>query len=139
MMLWKRKAMSPVASTVKKVVSRAGHVHQLRGARLADAGPGSSNQCFSRQGINVTHQTTFAVMAGFVAAAIATAAAAQNFPVQSAGELEEVMVTGSRLQASRFNTPTPVTMIDAEAIAQRAPANIADVIYEASTASDAGK
>jgi hypothetical protein len=84
-----------------------------------------------RQETTMSHKSPFTRMASVIAAAFATAATAQNAPAQGASELEEVVVTGSRLQASGFNTPTPVTMIDAQAIAQRAPANIADVIYEA--------
>lgn len=44
--------------------------------------------------------------------------------------LEEVVVTGTRLTGTGFTTPTPVTVIGAETIQERAPANVADVINE---------
>jgi outer membrane receptor protein involved in Fe transport len=43
---------------------------------------------------------------------------------------EEVVVTGSRLQAAGFTAPTPVTVVGIQTIEQRAPANIVDVLDE---------
>jgi outer membrane cobalamin receptor len=48
----------------------------------------------------------------------------------TAPQLEEIVVTGSRLQSAGFNAPTPVTMVTAETIEERAPANMADVLLE---------
>ena len=45
-------------------------------------------------------------------------------------ELEEVVVTGSRLQAAGFTAPTPMTVVTAETIEERAPANLSDVLLE---------
>jgi iron complex outermembrane receptor protein len=48
----------------------------------------------------------------------------------STAQLEEVTVTGSRLQVAGFNAPTPVTVVGSQTIEQRAPANIVDVLVE---------
>jgi iron complex outermembrane receptor protein len=45
-------------------------------------------------------------------------------------QVEEVVVTGSRLQANGFQTPTPVTTLGTEQLQQRAPTTIADVINQ---------
>jgi outer membrane cobalamin receptor len=59
-----------------------------------------------------------------------TAAAAPA--AEGDGSVQEVTVTGSRLQATGgFKAPTPVTVIDRESIQERAPANIADVLNQA--------
>lgn len=49
---------------------------------------------------------------------------------QAAAELEEVIVTGSRLRVSGFETPTPVTTLSAEALESRAATTIADVVNQ---------
>jgi outer membrane receptor for ferrienterochelin and colicin len=60
-----------------------------------------------------------------------SAAAAENdAAAASAEQLEEVVITGSRLQASGFNAPTPVTVVTSETIEERAPANMSDVLLE---------
>ncbi len=63
-----------------------------------------------------------------VASGAALAADAQS--AIGTDTLEEVVVTGSRLQASGFNAPTPVTVVTTEVIEQRAPANLSDVLLE---------
>ena len=47
-----------------------------------------------------------------------------------AAQLEEVVVTGSRLQVAGFQAPTPVTVVGAQTIEQRAPANVVDILVE---------
>jgi iron complex outermembrane receptor protein len=61
---------------------------------------------------------------------LSSTACAQNAQAANADSLEEVVVTGSRLQSAGFNAPTPVTVINAETIEQRAPANMSDVLLE---------
>jgi outer membrane receptor protein involved in Fe transport len=72
-----------------------------------------------------------AILIGLCTATAVAATAAT--PAASTGEadsLEEVVVTGSRLQAAGFNAPTPVTVVTAETIAERAPANLSDVLLQ---------
>ena len=47
------------------------------------------------------------------------------------GEVEAIVVTGSRLQASGFSAPTPVTMVGAAQIEQRADEHVAADAAEA--------
>lgn len=42
----------------------------------------------------------------------------------------EIIITGSRIARSGFNTPVPVTMVGAEDIARRGSANVAEVLNE---------
>ncbi|MGE3474340.1 MAG: TonB-dependent receptor plug domain-containing protein [Rhodospirillaceae bacterium] len=44
-------------------------------------------------------------------------------------EAEEVVITGTRLQTG-FDTPTPVTMMTAESLAQSAPGNVIDALRQ---------
>ncbi|HTV53142.1 MAG TPA: TonB-dependent receptor, partial [Steroidobacteraceae bacterium] len=53
----------------------------------------------------------------------------QNAPGQG-GTLEEVTVTGSRIQRSTFNTPNPVTVLNATDIANLGLTNVGDVLGE---------
>ena len=46
------------------------------------------------------------------------------------GAVEAVVVTGTRLQASGFTTPTPVTVVGSGLIEQRAKSNLADALNE---------
>ena len=63
--------------------------------------------------------------------ALAAPAAAQTSqPPAPATAVEEVVVTGSRLQTSTFQTPTPVTATSAEDLKAAAPRNIADALTE---------
>ena len=62
-----------------------------------------------------------APMAGWAQEAAGAAAS-------SDADLSEVVVTGTRIQRTGFEAPTPVTMITAEDIARAAPANIADYV-----------
>ncbi len=49
---------------------------------------------------------------------------------QEAGQVEEIVVTGSRLQAAGFQAPTPVTVVSGAALTSRAPSTIAEVVNE---------
>jgi hypothetical protein len=62
----------------------------------------------------------------------ATAQAAPAAESRSADELalEEVVITGSRIQRPGFTSPTPVTSLDASVIEQKAQVNIANVLNE---------
>src|SRR5258706_11193263 len=71
-----------------------------------------------------------AFLSGLVLTGLGTLVQAAEPPASQDLQLEEVVVTGSRLQASGFNAPTPVTVVSAETIEQRAPANISDVLLE---------
>ncbi|MHB1207523.1 MAG: TonB-dependent receptor plug domain-containing protein, partial [Rhodospirillaceae bacterium] len=57
---------------------------------------------------------------------------AQQAPVPQTAqaEVDEVVVTGSRLTASGFETPTPVTVVSAETLLQSQPSNIADALKQ---------
>ena len=67
--------------------------------------------------------TTVSIVAllGCASAALADEAAAGS-------DLEEVVVTGSRIARDGFDTPTPVNVLGAQEIAASAPANIADFV-----------
>lgn len=58
---------------------------------------------------------------------VASGASAQVDGEQS-GDLEEVIVTGSRVARSGFDTPTPLTLVNAEAIENTGFTNIDDVL-----------
>ncbi|MGD8810800.1 MAG: TonB-dependent receptor plug domain-containing protein, partial [Gammaproteobacteria bacterium] len=66
--------------------------------------------------------TALAVYAGSVAAQDAD-------PAPESG-LEEVVVTGSRIARSGFNTPTPVSVLRAEEIAADAPGSVAEFVMQ---------
>src|SRR5438128_1497707 len=57
---------------------------------------------------------------------------AQEAPRQqaSASEIEEVVVTGSRIERSGFEAPTPTTMLGPQQIETAAPANLADFVNQ---------
>ncbi|WP_313803716.1 TonB-dependent receptor domain-containing protein [Sphingobium sp.] len=86
-------------------------------------------------------QFTASLSAGVSALAImlAAPAVAQDSAVpqpaeQSAADApanaSDIIVTGTRLQNSTFTAPTPVQVLTAETVQQRAPSNIADVVNE---------
>ena len=61
--------------------------------------------------------------------ATATQVQAQTAPPAAEDALEEITVTGSRIQRpSGFTTPTPVTVVGAERLEQRAITNIGDAL-----------
>lgn len=62
-----------------------------------------------------------------------TMAFAQDAAATTAADLDEVVVTGSRLQTSGFQAPTPVTVSSAEELRQAAPKNLADALVQLPT------
>jgi iron complex outermembrane receptor protein len=73
--------------------------------------------------------TTAILLCGSLAA---TCGASAQTPPQadSVESLEEVIVSGSRIQRPGFTSPTPVTTIDAAMLDQRAQVNIANVLND---------
>ena len=79
------------------------------------------------------HSTSFRsrLVYAAVAAALVAPAMAQNADNSSAAPVEEVTITGSRIQSnSGFTAPTPVSVVSAERIEQRAVTNIGDLLNE---------
>jgi outer membrane receptor protein involved in Fe transport len=74
------------------------------------------------------------ILAGTVSGAVmmlaATAAAAQAPPADSAGSVEEVVVSASRITAAGFDAPTPTTVLGAEMINQQAQPNLFTAIAQ---------
>lgn len=62
--------------------------------------------------------------------AVAQSAFAQTEPASETDEGQEVVVTGSLVERSGFDTPTPVTVIGMDAIERVAAPSIADVINQ---------
>ncbi len=67
-----------------------------------------------------------------IRAAVVACIAAASFSAaaQESADLEEVQITGTRLRASGFTTPTPVTVVGVERLEQRAITNIGDALSE---------
>ena len=62
--------------------------------------------------------------------AAASPAFAQSDPVEPADEPQDIVITGSMVERSGFDTPTPVTVIGMDAIERVAAPSIADVINQ---------
>jgi len=69
---------------------------------------------------------TLCASSSLLALNIAAASAGE----QAAGSVEEVVVTGSRIQLSGYEQPTPVSVISTEQIQNAAPQNIADYVSQ---------
>ncbi|TXS95712.1 TonB-dependent receptor [Parahaliea maris] len=69
-----------------------------------------------------------AYVLGSCMAITAGQASAQGAGEENAGMVEEVIVTGSRLSRSGYDTPTPLTSLGSEELATQAPENIADLV-----------
>ncbi len=111
----------------------AGQPDQARApsSEIGRSVPGGSDNQNSTMGTSTMNRSFFARVASIFAASTMTwTAHAQEAAENAAAALEEVVVTGSRLQAAGFNAPTPVTVVGTETIQQRAPANIVDVLVE---------
>src|SRR5690606_35001165 len=67
-----------------------------------------------------------------IAAALA-AGAAGSAAAQESDPLEEVTVTGSRIQRSGFESPTPVTVINRDAIDDLGLINVGDIMKQLPT------
>jgi len=78
---------------------------------------------------SVARRSRFLLLASVFAAAVQPAFA-QSDPAPEAAEAEEVVVTGSLVERSGFDTPTPVTVIGMDAIERVAAPSIADVINQ---------
>lgn len=66
-----------------------------------------------------------------VAAALAVPTFAQDAPAQQNAAVEEVTVTGSRISSEGgFTAPTPVSVVTADRLEQRAATNIGDLLNE---------
>lgn len=86
----------------------------------------------SRASVAAAHNTSpiiFLLIRALVVAAFAAPAIAQNADTSS-DALDEVTVTGSRITTSGFTAPTPVSVVSAERIEQRAVTNIGDLLNE---------
>lgn len=66
------------------------------------------------------------LIAGFAMGVGVTTAAAQD--ADDADEVEEVIVTGSRIKNPNISSPSPVTSVDAEAITMRGTTQIEDML-----------
>lgn len=73
--------------------------------------------------------TTSLLLGSVCAIALGAQAAAQPATAGPA-EVEEVMVTGSRIVRNGYEAPTPTSVVTAEDIQARAPANIADYVNQ---------
>lgn len=62
------------------------------------------------------------------AVALAVSGHAAMAQEEAGGDLEEVVVTGSRIARDGYDAPTPVNVLGAQEIAATAPANIADFV-----------
>jgi iron complex outermembrane recepter protein len=78
---------------------------------------------------SVARRSRFVLLASVFAVA-AQPAFAQTDPASETDEGQEVVVTGSLVERSGFDTPTPVTVIGMDAIERVAAPSIADVINQ---------
>jgi outer membrane receptor protein involved in Fe transport len=81
----------------------------------------------------IRHHRRGILLASAATLAFTSAAQAQTNPAPASaatGVVGEVVVTGTRLQASGFTTPTPVTVESQERIQDRAKVNIAEALNE---------
>src|SRR5690554_3708 len=65
-----------------------------------------------------------------VALGISAGAFAQDQFAGSAGPIEEVMVSASRVQRDGFSAPTPTQVVNAERLEVRGATNVGDVLNE---------
>ncbi|HEV7714522.1 MAG TPA: TonB-dependent receptor [Steroidobacteraceae bacterium] len=86
--------------------------------------------CVSRTRNSVSkHLLQSAVCVALMAAA-ATPVLAQESPAEGSPSVQEVTITGSRIQSDGFSAPTPVSVVGAERFEQRAATNIGDLLNE---------
>ncbi|HSX56074.1 MAG TPA: TonB-dependent receptor [Sphingomonas sp.] len=78
---------------------------------------------------SVARRSRFLLLAT-VFAAVAQPAFAQTAPADEAEEPQDIVITGSLVERSGFDTPTPVTVIGMDAIERVAAPSIADVINQ---------
>lgn len=65
-----------------------------------------------------------------VMALLAAGAAQAQQATPAPTQVEEVVITGSRIARTGFTAPTPTTMIGADEIAKKSPVNIADAVNQ---------
>src|SRR5690606_16559095 len=100
----------------------------FQGVTPAEAsGAGDRQMIISKARKGHTYRTS---LAASVALSALVAVAAHPAAAQEAAQVEEVMVTASRVVRDGYEAPTPTTVIGAEDIAQAAPANIADYVNQ---------
>lgn len=73
--------------------------------------------------------TSTSIVALIVSTSGALAQQAITPPPESAA-LDEVVVTGSRIQRNGYETPTPVTVVSSQELLERAPSNIPDALNQ---------
>ena len=79
--------------------------------------------------MNISRKSYFLTVS-VLALSLSGLAQAQTTAAGEAGAVEEVVVTGSRLVSAGFQAPTPVTVVGAEQMAQRAPTSVYDITRE---------
>ena len=73
--------------------------------------------------------TTVSAAALIVASASSSVSAQTPAPAQTAqAEVEEVVVTATRIVRDGYEAPTPTTVLSAESLSDNAPTNIADYV-----------
>ncbi len=88
------------------------------------------DKCFTSRSRSARVLGSSWCMAG-VSALCSAAALAQAPPATTeTTELEQIVVTGSRIARPDYDTPTPVTSLGAEEIQKSAPTNIADYVNQ---------
>jgi outer membrane receptor protein involved in Fe transport len=78
---------------------------------------------------SVARRSRFVLLASVFAAAAAPVFA-QTAPAEELAEPQDIVITGSLVERSGFDTPTPVTVIGMDAIERVAAPSIADVINQ---------
>ena len=73
--------------------------------------------------------TTSILLAGCSLIALASPALAQE-PAAGGGQVEEIVVTGSRIIQNGNNMPTPVTVVSTQQLLQNTPSTVADALYK---------
>lgn len=74
--------------------------------------------------------TAIALTMPGVASAQEAQQAQADAPAEAASDARDIVVTGTRVVRDGYQAPTPVSVIGAEDIARKAPANIADFVNE---------
>src|SRR5262249_4683045 len=74
-------------------------------------------------------RSAFAIAIGAAAMAAPPAAMAQDQGAKQA-QTNEIVVTGSRISRSTFNSPTPLTVINADQIQKAGQINIAETVRD---------
>ena len=68
------------------------------------------------------------MIAGFAVVAAPQGAAAQDAPPPTGAQVQEVVVTGSRIPRPNLNSPTPVQVIDARTIESTGQVNVGELV-----------